>query len=82
MMVRNNKSPFTSSLLSLTVGVGEGEAEDIVFVEPIALEGVDDHGGLQRVLKISKTKINFFARGLLSGNETERLIAGKGPKDI
>ncbi len=40
----------------VTIGVGEVEAEDVIAVEAVSLEGVDDHGGLEGVLEVGEAE--------------------------
>lgn len=60
-------------------GVGELEAQDVVLIEAVPLEGVYDEGGLEGVFEVGETKENFFR---LLRNQTDRLEPRKRPENV
>lgn len=57
------------------------KAEYIVAIEAVALESVDDHGGLEGVFEVSKAEDNCVMSAV-SLDQTDRFEAGERPEKV
>ena len=57
------------------------KAEDVVPVKAVALKSINDHSGLQSIIKVSEAEYHCVV-GAISFDKTDRFEAGEWPEKI
>lgn len=62
--------------------VAELQPHNVVAMKAVTLQGVDDHGGLADILKVSESEVNLVTFPSNARDETKLAESLKRPKDM
>ena len=74
--------PVILLLCSRCLGIAELQSPYVILVKPVALECVNDHCRLQRVLKVRKTEQDLTLWPLVSRDQSHRLEPSERSENV